>query len=180
MADIDAGPSAWDFSSSYPLPFRVLFLSFSTLLGFATNLHILAYLGIDTSLVLDIRLDDYRSASASIGPSGSGGGGGGGSGGGGGRNTAPFVHPSRLYPPLYALSALGFVWVCLGWLVFMKITGGDPEQMVLWRGVPMFTAIVVGAAAVAPLNVLYRKERMMFLRYAPARPASNRAFLSCS
>ena len=146
--DIDAGPSAHAFGLSYPLPFRVLFLSFSTLFGFATNLHLLSHLGIDTAHVLDIRLDDYRNlGSSSLLP----------------RAPAPFVHPSRLYPPLYALSALGIAWTTFGWMVFAQITGGDPEQMSNWRAVPAFVALVVGAAAVAPWNALYRRERMMFL-----------------
>lgn len=157
--DIDSPPvfsSAYDFSSRYPLPFRVLFLSFATLLGFATNLHLLAFLGIDTSLVLDIRLDDYRgiSNSGNTGPSHllprAG--------------PSPFVHPSRLYPPVYALAVLGLAWTAMGWLVFSAITGGEPELMVQWRGVPAFVAVAVGVATVAPWNVLYKRERMMFLR----------------
>lgn len=154
MADIDAVgvDTGWDFGSRFPLPFRVLFLSCATLFGFATNLHLLAFLGIDTSLVLDIRLDDFRpggtSTAASHLP----------------RSAAPFVHPSRLYPPLYALSTLGAAWTLLGWSVFLKITDGDPQEMVQWRVVPAFVALVVGATALAPWNILFRKQRMMFLR----------------
>ena len=171
MADIDVfgylgGED--DFSSTFPLPFRVLFLTvsgrrheggrvawlthprppqFATVAGFATNLHLLAYLGIDTSLVLDIRLDDYRGSHRT--QSG---------------QLAPFVHPSRLFPPIYGLALCGLAWTTLGWFVFAKITGGVPEEMVRWRGIPAFTAIAVGIATVAPWNVLYRKERMMFLK----------------
>lgn len=157
MADIDTVTSARDFGSSYPLPFRVLFLSSATLLGFATNLHLLAYLGIDTSLVLDIRLDDWRGTSTATttttAPNVANS-----------RQPSPFVHPSRLYPPLYTLAGLAMVWIALGWLAFMKVTGGDPQIMVQWRALPIVTAGAVGLAAVIPLNVLYKRERMMFLR----------------
>lgn len=115
--------------------------------GFATNLHLLAYLGIDTSLVLDIRLDDYRGSHRA--PSSA---------------PAPFVHPSRLFPPIYSLAFCGLAWTTVNWIVFARITGGVPEEMVKWRGIPAFTAIAVGIATVAPWNFLYRKERMMFLR----------------
>lgn len=56
------------------------------------------------------------------------------------------------------------VWIALGWLAFMKVTGGDPQIMVQWRALPIVTAGAVGLAAVIPLNVLYKRERMMFLR----------------
>ncbi|KAK4702935.1 hypothetical protein P7C70_g3281, partial [Phenoliferia sp. Uapishka_3] len=170
MSDIDTiGNSLNDFSSTFPLPFRVLFLTvsipksssraacwlltsfvspqFATVGGFATNLHLLAYLGIDTSLVLDIRLDDYRGSHRA--PS---------------ATPAPFVHPSRLFPPIYSLAFCGLAWTTASWLVFARITGGVPEEMVKWRAIPAVTAIAVGLAAIAPFNVLHRKERMMFLR----------------
>ena len=136
------------FGQSWPIPFRVLWLSFMTLVGFATNLHLLAFLGIDTSLVLDIRLDSGVGAPVSHLP----------------RAAAPFVHPSRLYPPLYSLAALGLAWTAIGWSVFMKLTGGDPIEMVRWRGVPAFVALMVGAVSIAPVNIMYRKQRFMFLR----------------
>lgn len=144
--DIDA-PTAFAFGSSYPLPFRVLALSFASLFLFASNLHTLAYLGVDTAEVLDVRVHSGRVSSLPT------------------RNAAsPFVHPSKLYPPLYGLAAAGFAWTALGWFVFGTITGGEVEQMVRWRAVPGVVMLVVGAAVVGPWDVLYRKERYMFLR----------------
>ncbi|KAK4058143.1 protein-ER retention protein [Microbotryomycetes sp. JL221] len=149
---------------------------FATLLGWATNLHLLAYLGIDTSLVLDIRLDDYLGAASALLPMTSSqaiagqtttaaSAAAGVAGAGAVRaQAAPFVHPSRLYPPLYVLAAIGFLWTTVSWAVFMKLTSGDVVEMVKWRGVPTFSAFAVGAVALMPFNVLYKKERMMFLR----------------
>lgn len=158
--DIDAQLSGYDFSSTFPLPFRVLFLSFSTLFAFATNLHLLAYLGIDTSLVLDIRLDDYRSTSTTSTSNNNNNN----NNNNNSRTQTPFVHPSRLYPPIYGLAIVGLGWTAVGWMLFSWVTAGDPVQMVRWRGIPAFVALVVGGAAVAPINTLYRKERFMFLR----------------
>jgi len=47
-----------EFSASFPLPFRVLFLVGLAILLWAANLHVLALLGIDVSWVLDIRDGD--------------------------------------------------------------------------------------------------------------------------
>ncbi|KAM0751604.1 EXS-domain-containing protein [Meredithblackwellia eburnea MCA 4105] len=150
--DIDVqGTAAYDFSSTFPLPFRVQFLTFATIAGFATNLHLLAFLGIDTSLVLDVRLEDYRPSQRSNLQQTS-------------SLPAPYVHPSRLYPPIYSLAFLGLAWTTFGWLVFSKITGGIPEEMVRWRAIPALSAIVCFVAAVVPFNILFRKERMMLLR----------------
>lgn len=138
-----------DFSGRYPLPFRVLFLSFTTVLGFATNLHLLAALGIDTALVLDIRVDSDRPQShpSSV------------------RSpvVGPLAHPARLYPPIYGLAGLGLAWTVLGWWMFLFVTGGDPASMVRWRVFPVLTALAVGAGAVCPWRMLYKRERMMYL-----------------
>jgi hypothetical protein len=141
--DIDT-PTAYAFGSSYPLPFRVLALSFLTVLAFGTNLHTLAWLGIDTAEVLDVRVHAQRLPSRGA--------------------ASPYVHPSKLYPPLYGLAAVGFAWTAAGWLVFGLITGGEVEHMVQWRAVPGAFMLVVVLGVLGPWDVLYRKERYMFLR----------------
>ncbi|GAA5839567.1 hypothetical protein JCM11251_003548 [Rhodosporidiobolus azoricus] len=160
-----------EFSIAYPLPFRILFLSTLTLLGFATNLHLLAYLGIDTAAVLDVRLQPpahllpnaIPSSSASsaalssparpgalpTSPSAA--------------PPPPYAHPTKLYPPLYQLGLLGLAWTAVGWLAFRNLTGGDEAAMNAWRGEPAFVAVVVGAALVWPGNVLCRRQRMQFI-----------------
>ncbi|GAA6040794.1 hypothetical protein JCM8097_003304 [Rhodosporidiobolus ruineniae] len=157
-ADIDSTlptSALVDFGVRFPLPFRILFLSFCTLLGFATNLHLLAYLGIDTALVLDIRLNNQPTLASSTSSSSS-------------RlpplsaPTPPYAHPSRLYPPLYHLALVGLAWTAVGWLAFRTITGHDETSMNAWRGLPAFTALAVGAALVWPGNVLYKRQRAQF------------------
>ena len=126
--------------------FYILLFSFTTVFGFATNLHLLSFLGIDTAKVLDVRAEEYRQL-----PHGRVG-------------NAQFVHPSRLYPPLYALAVIGWLWTAFGWSVFHRLAGSDAARMVEWRAVPAIVALVALAAIFAPMNGLYRKERMMFLR----------------
>ncbi|BGP13035.1 protein-ER retention protein [Rhodosporidiobolus nylandii] len=167
MADIDAPPldaslptaAIADFGSRYPLPFRILFLSALTVLGFATNLHLLAYLGIDTALVLDVRLEAaaHLLPTSSLSPSAASS---------SGRpppapsaaQPPPYVHPTKLYPPLYQLGLLALAWTALGWLAFRNLTGGEADAMNAWRGEPAFVAMVVGAALIWPGNVLAIKR----------------------
>jgi len=137
-----------DFSTQYPLPFRVLFLSFTTLLGFGTNLHILAKLGIDTALVLDIHKDSDRPPHLTPTE----------------RQPGPLAHPTSLYGPIYGLAGLGLLWTVVGWQLFMWATGGDPETMVKWRIMPVLTGLVVGAGCVCPWRILFKRERFMYLR----------------
>lgn len=174
--DIDAPPldaslptdALSAFGLRYPLPFRILFLSSLTLLGFASNLHILSHLGIDTALVLDVRLDAPPSilprsvplSSPSGAPS---------------TSTAhpPYVHPSKLYPPLYSLAVAGLGWTAAGWLFFRLLTGGDPAAGERWRIEPAALLILAAAVICWPGNVLCRRERFRFLRCVASPPLGN-------
>ncbi|BGO93144.1 RHTO0S24e00188g1_1 [Rhodotorula toruloides] len=147
------------FGLRYPLPFRILFLSSLTVLGFASNLHILSHLGIDTALVLDVRLDAPPSTLPRTVPLSSL------------SNTAPsstahppYVHPSKLYPPLYSLAVAGLGWTAAGWLFFRLLTGGDPAAGERWRIEPAALLILAAAAICWPGNALCRRERFRFLR----------------
>ncbi|BGP36978.1 protein-ER retention protein [Rhodotorula kratochvilovae] len=155
--DIDAplqGNSALsEFGLAYPLPLRIVALSAFTALGFASNLHILSALGIDTAQVLDVRLDSHAPShlpsSRGAPPPGA---------------PPPYVHPSKLYPPLYTLGTLALAWTALGWLLHSKLTHGDIHAVVAWRGLPVFVAAVVCIALCWPGNALCRTERFRFLR----------------
>ncbi|GAA5973988.1 hypothetical protein JCM11641_008197 [Rhodosporidiobolus odoratus] len=186
MADLTSPPldvalptaAMASFGNDYPLPFRILFLSFLTLLGFASNLHLLASLGIDTALVLDIRLPPplhlYPTPASTCTPSTSPS-----------RppptpsaaQPPPFVHPSKLYPALYQLALVGLAWTAAGWLALRTLTGAQPEGMNQWRAEPALVALVVVAAVAWPANVLCRRQRLQFLAALKriASPALDRA-----
>lgn len=133
----------FDFNSRYPIPFRILFLSFTTLFGFATNLHLLAYLGIDTALVLDVRSAAHHSHS---------------------NVPSQHVHPLRLFGPIYVLALVGLGWTVGGWMVFSSVTGGDETKMREWRAIPCFVVLGVVGGLIVPWNILCRRERGMFMR----------------
>lgn len=151
--DIDApAPAASalsDFGLRYPLPLRIVVLSAVTALGFATNLHLLSHLGIDTAHVLDVRLEPANPSLRAALPPGA---------------PPPYVHPSRLYPPLYSLAAATLAWATLGWVVHSALTGADPHLVVEYRLVPCAVALAVVVALCWPGTALSRPYRLRFLR----------------
>jgi hypothetical protein len=146
------------FSASFPLPFRVLFLIGLAQLLWATNLHILHFLGLDTAWILDFREDEsdapleldtlppepstpvplsHRRVSAK--PKNIGGG--------------------SMYAPVYKLFLIYTCWVGGGWLVFRLVTGGEQESMERLR---WFVGIVMLGATlgiVAPWRGVGERER---------------------
>lgn len=172
--DIDTPPVPLDgaqlgeFGFRYPLPFRILALSAVTLAGFATNAHLLHRLGIDTATVLDIRLDQPGSSASlpltdtnpnHIPPP----------------TQAPYVHPSKVYPPLYSLAAAALAWTAAGWISFRALAGTDPDAAVRWRILPAAFLVAAAVALCWPGNTLCRRERFRFLRSVSQR----RAILPC-
>lgn len=134
------------FSLLYPLPFRILALTFLTILGFGTNLHILSSLGIDTSAVLDIRLD-HPSSTLSPG-------------------TNQLVHPTKLYKPLYKLASAGLGVTFVGWLGYRSLTSGlGVGEKRDWVWFPALVALGLVGIGFVPVNVACRRQRFMFLRY---------------
>lgn len=160
------------FSSSFPLPFRVLFLVGLAQLLWASNLHILHLLGLDTSWILDFRdtdedteieLDSLRPtrgedemvdgmAQESVQEDGDQQ---------GSSSKGKIVRPDsgRLYQPVYKLFLLYTAWVGAGWLLFRGITGGDRDSMERWRGLVGVIALGAAVGAVAPWTGSGQRER---------------------
>ena len=143
------------FSSSFPLPFRVLFLVGLAQLLWATNLHILHLLGLDTSWILDFRDQDenieLRELSAGdIGDAPP-------------PPRAPTVQRPKsasLHGPVYKLFLLYSAWVGAGWVVFRAVTGGDQEAMERWRVFVGLLAVGAAGAALAPWQGIGQRDRL--------------------
>lgn len=175
-----------EFSLGFPLPFRVLFLLGFAILLWATNLHILHLLGLDTSYILDFRDPDLPtptpplpSAGASAGGSGGGGGGRGRGAGtdtggaevyelddeeqlgvqGQGRGRIERPPSSKLYSPVYKLFALYCAWVGGGWLLFRWISGGEEDGMERYRGLVGVIMLGTAMGAVMPWRGTGERER---------------------
>ena len=138
------------FSAAFPLPYRSLFLIGAGILGWATNLHFLSVLGVDTGYALEIRP-------------------------GGSQHTLPpasrhsryfncFAHPGSLFRPVYKIFAYYAMWTVLSWLLFRLWTGTKPEVINEYKNMPTVTVVFVLAALFCPFNILYKAERTAFLR----------------
>lgn len=136
------------FSITLPLPFRALFL-----IGFggacwATNLHVLHLIGIDTAHILDIRNEPststpYTTRNGAISP----------------LSLTVYAHPSTLYTPIYKILAAYFTWVFAGWALFRLLTAGMLDNLDKFKFIPIITSFGVLVALFIPFNPLHRRER---------------------
>ena len=161
--DIDTKPtlntgsqSASDlaFSAAFPLPYRSLFLIGAGILGWATNLHFLSVLGVDTGYALEIRRGSSQHVSHSPLPSAS-------------RNSRyfnSFAHPGSLFRPVYKIFTFYATWTGLSWFLFRLWTGTKPDVINEYKAMPTVTAVLVLAVLFCPFNILYKAERTVFLR----------------
>jgi len=161
--DIDTKPtlntgsqSASDlaFSAAFPLPYRSLFLIGAGILGWATNLHFLSVLGVDTGYALEIRRGSSHNGLHSPLPSTS-------------RNSRYlnfFAHPGSLYRPIYQVFAYYTMWTLLSWFLFHLWTGARPDVVDKYKYMPTATAVLVLAVLFCPFNILFKAERAVFLR----------------
>jgi len=124
------------FSTALPLPFRVLLLGGFGLLAWATNLHFLYLLGIDTSFALDFRIQDKTS----------------------------YAHPGSVYAPIYRLFVAYSAWAFTGWVFFRAVTTGvgGADNIDDWKSIPVLLFAGVIVALFLPFNVLSLRERVAF------------------
>ena len=142
------------FSAAFPLPYRSLFLIGAGILGWATNLHFLSVLGVDTGYALEIRRGSSHSGLQPPLPSTS-------------RNSGYlnlFAHPGSLYRPIYQIFAYYAMWTFLSWSLFHLWTGTRPDLVDEYKSMPTATAVLVLAVLVCPFNILYKTERTAFFR----------------
>lgn len=154
--DIDAPDSSPDglvssFSAVFPLPFRVLALLGLGGLCWATNLHVLDWLGIDTAQALQV---PHHKPSNGL-PS----------------HTPPVnppvtsfpgsihAHPTTLYPPVYRVVATYIAIVAGGWLVFYTLTRGEVIVLDSAKWVPAICYTIIAVAAILPLRDIYGAQR---------------------
>ncbi|BEJ15597.1 hypothetical protein CspHIS471_0502020 [Cutaneotrichosporon sp. HIS471] len=138
-----------EFSASFPLPFRVLFLIGLAILLWAVNLHVLSLLGLDVSWALDIRDgDDTVFDDAPRQPS--------------------HVPSQYLYGPVYKLFLGYTTWCVAGYTLFRAICGDDTDSMERWRGLVGVICVIPFVATLAPIRGLGYRERRA-LRHALAR-----------
>ncbi|KAG8967874.1 hypothetical protein FRC03_009161 [Tulasnella sp. 419] len=143
-----------------PLPFRVLALVGLGIICWASNLHILHLLGIDTAHVLEVRSTELKlptsaptSRPASPMPS------------------SPSMQPkslhysrsSSLYLPVYRIFGLYMVWSLGSWILFKFLVGGDIQRMDYHRSIPLAASFGIFVVLFLPFDVIHKRERYIFL-----------------
>lgn len=167
-----------NFAHFMPLPIRVSALISLGILAWASNLHILSAMGIDTSAVLDVRVT--HNANDAVMPSGVGGGASNSHTHSSASNhvstnandmlsTATHLHPSKLYPPVYSLAALYFGWTALGWAVYSAFhsystTQQSADVLSLEVFIPAAFALLGVIFFLLPTERFHRRERQTILR----------------
>ena len=142
------------FAASFPLPFRVLFLAGLGILGWATNLHGLNLLGIDGGSALELRkasseYSPVRSALTSHR----------------GAGFKLVQNPAATYEPIYRLFSVFAVWCFCLWVVFEEASNyGNVLLVDVFRYVPAICALGILMVLVCPFEVVYKRERDMFLQ----------------
>jgi hypothetical protein len=124
-------------SASFPLPFRILVLVSLGAFCWATNLHVLHLLGIDTAVVLDI-----RSLSS----------------------PNEHIHPSKLYTPVYQLAASLAAWTGLCWVVGFQVIGGGNGEAATGKAIAALSLFLAGILLFLPAERLKKSERMLLIR----------------
>jgi EXS family len=142
------------FSIVLPLPYRCLLLVCIGILGWATNLHGLYFLGVDTGYALDIRrsgsMDNgYENLTASSSRMN--------------RGTATFAHPSSLYRPIYKIFITYGALIVTSWLLFRLLSGDETDSSKI---IPSLTFLAVLVSLFWPFPFSQKQERYTFLRYA--------------
>jgi len=142
----DASPEGLvsSFSAVFPLPFRVLSLVGLGGLCWATNLHILVSLGVDSAQALQI---SHHKALNGL-PA----------------HSSPYLppdspHPPTLYRPIYRIVGTYISFVASGWLLFYLLTQGDISSLNATKWVPAICFTVILLSIVLPLRDMYGTQR---------------------
>lgn len=132
-------------ATSFPLPFRALFLIGLGILGWATNLHGLHLLGIDAPSILELQSGrGFLPTSSS--PS----------------RAFPSVRAS--YTSIYRLFAGYSTWCFLGWSFFRLATNSNVMLVDSFKYIPALSSLGVLITLICPYEICKKRERDAFLQ----------------
>ena len=129
------------FAPYFPLPFRALFFGGLGLLCWATNLHGLQQLGIDTAAVLGLRSSQHDH----------------------GTPKSHGTETSLLYLSVYKLFASYTAWNTFGWVLYRYFSQADPEIVDLFKFIPIVLFLGILMVLATPSRYFQRRERDAFL-----------------
>jgi len=141
---MDSG-DAIPLTTSFPLPFRALFLIGLGLLGWATNLHGLHILGIDAPSVLELHSKRAFLPTSSPPP-----------------RAIPSARAS--YAPIYRLFVVYSTWSFAGWSFFRLATSSNTMLVDSFKYIPALSFLGVLTTLICPYEICQKRERDMFLQ----------------
>lgn len=136
-----------------PLPWRVLFLIGFAILCWASNLHFLHLLHLDTAYVLDMHSRahlPYSRIHPSPIPSST--------------SSSSSPPPVHLYSAVYKIFMAYGAWCFACWLLFRVLCAGDARSMDHYKLIPSICVLVILVVLFSPLNSCRRRERQLFLQ----------------
>lgn len=158
MNDVDA-PSEKSLNLLFPLPYRVFGLFGLGILAWATNLHGLDKLGVDTVSALDLRTEGVHARGPLIS-----------------HRSAGYnqVIAANLYTSAYRVF-IGYtvIWF-FSWTTYRLATYGDATLVDAYGYIPGVTALWILALLICPYNIFWKLERNKFTQ------AARRCFFSSS
>lgn len=131
---------------SFPLPYRVLLLIGLGILGWATNLHGLDNLRMDTVATMDLRTDSQNFNLAIP------------------HHSPTFNHSKAvaLYRSVYRIF-LSYASVCfVSWTLYRLVTQDDPLRVDAYGYIPVVTTIAILLILICPYNIMFLSEREKF------------------
>ncbi|KAF4621096.1 hypothetical protein D9613_000446 [Agrocybe pediades] len=131
----------------FPLPYRVLFLFGLGILAWATILHGLHYLGVDTVSVMDLKqgTDPMHSAMPT--------------------HRSPTYNQSKavaLYNDAYRIFFTYSSFCFASWVAFRMLTRGEPARVDAYGYLPVITAVIIVIILLCPYRILFHHEREKF------------------
>ncbi|KAF8623092.1 hypothetical protein AX15_006503 [Amanita polypyramis BW_CC] len=130
-------------SASFPLPFRVIVLVGFGILGWATNVHGLHVFNVDVVAAMDLRSEEHPPKPSSW------------------NSYRRFITPS--YQPIYALSAVYFLWFFMTWSMYSLGAHGDPEATDAFKYIASTAILVIIGVLICPFRLMFKRERDQFL-----------------
>ncbi|KAG1878372.1 EXS family-domain-containing protein, partial [Suillus subluteus] len=134
-------------STSFPLPFRVLFLIGLGILGWATNLHGLHLLGIDAGSALELHPGRAFLPTSSS-------------------SSRVSSSPRVSYMSVYRLFAGYASWCFAGWSFFRLATHSNTVLVDTFKYIPALSSLGVLTTLICPFELCQKRERDVFLQSA--------------
>ena len=143
------------FVIAFPLPFRVLFLAGTGILGWAANLHGLRLLGVDATSALDLRTIEHTPLPLVVD---------------GQQTHGAIEHPKDTMAtspssPVYRLAFWYGLWCSAAWAMYRSATNGNAALVDFFKYIPAVCALVVLILMFTPYDIMHKRERDAFIMY---------------